>query len=123
MNTVKRVIPPPLPPVEASDRKRRVTAFVVAAVSDVISLGDWMFPPVQIVVDVATALLLWMLMGWHWPLLPALVVEAIPGLELFPTWTLVAGAYLIYPRRSPAGENVQGSAPAIDEGEPPKRIT
>lgn len=80
-----------------------MVAFAVAAVSDVISLGDWMFPPVQIVVDVATALLLWMLMGWHWPMLPALIAEAIPGIELFPSWTLVAGAYLVYPRSARSG--------------------
>ena len=120
MNTVRRVMVAPT--ATASDRRRRVAAFVVAAMSDLISLGDWMFPPVQIVVDVATALLLWMLLGWRWPLLPAFIAEAIPGLELFPTWTLVAGAYLIYPRRPPAAENVQGSAPVL-EGNPPKRIS
>lgn len=122
MNKVKRVIPPLLPPVKASDLRRRVMAFVVAAVSDVASLGDWMFSPLQIAVDVATALLLWMLMGWRWWMLPALIAEAIPGLGLFPTWTLVVGAYLVYPGRAPAEANMQGSAPA-PEGDPPKRIS
>jgi hypothetical protein len=95
MNKVRRVIAGPGSP--AADRKRRVWAFAVAAVSDLASLGDWMFPPIQIAVDIATALVLWMLLGWRWPILPALIAEAIPGLGLFPTWTLVAGAYLVYP--------------------------
>lgn len=97
MNVVRRVIPSPAAPSAAVDRKRRLIAFAVAAVSDIASFGDWMFPPAQVAVDVATAIALWMLMGWRWPMLPALIAEAIPGLGLFPTWTLVAGAYLVYP--------------------------
>jgi hypothetical protein len=28
-------------------------------------------------------------LGFRWPLLAALVTEAVPGLQLFPAWTLV----------------------------------
>jgi len=124
MNTVRRVIPPPLPPSADPDRKRRLVAFAVAAVSDIASLGDWMFPPAQLAVDVLTAMVLWSLMGWRWPMLPALIAEAIPGLGLFPTWTLVAGAYLVYPggaggagRAGSAGQqHEQGQLYTVEEG-------
>lgn len=116
MNEVRRVIPKLEP--AAPDRKRRLLAFAVAAMSDVVSLGDWMFPPVQIAVDLATAVLLWMLLGWRWPMLPALIAEAIPGLELFPTWTLVAGMYLVYPARSGSGDvqRQQAQIYSVEEG-------
>lgn len=116
MNKVRRVIPKPAP--RTPDAKRRVAAFVVAAMSDVISLGDWMFPPVQIAVDLATALVLWMLLGWWWPMLPALIAEAMPGLGVFPTWTLVAGAYLVYPWRSASArqQHEQAEVGGVEQG-------
>ncbi len=35
----------------------------------------------------AVALVLMRLLGWHWALLPSLVAEMVPGLNLVPTWT------------------------------------
>ena len=69
----------------------------VALVSDLLSVGFEFVPPLQIAIDVATALALWFLCGWRWPLLPALIVEAIPGLSLFPTWSLVVGTLPLLP--------------------------
>lgn len=40
-------------------------------------------------VDAATALLLFAVLGWHWLLLPGLIFEAIPGLAVVPFWLLV----------------------------------
>lgn len=40
-------------------------------------------------IDIATVLVLFVVIGFKWALLPALVVEVIPGLQLFPAWTLV----------------------------------
>ena len=37
----------------------------------------------------ATAIVLFGVLGFRWPLLAALVTEAVPGLQLFPAWTLV----------------------------------
>ena len=37
--------------------------------------------------DVVVALILIRLLGWHWLLLPSLVAESVPGLNLVPTWT------------------------------------
>ena len=38
--------------------------------------------------DVAVAILMVGLVGWHFAFLPSFVVELIPGLDLVPTWTL-----------------------------------
>ena len=38
-----------------------------------------------------TAILLFMVLGWQWILLPGLVREAIPGISVFPFWLLVVG--------------------------------
>jgi rfaE bifunctional protein nucleotidyltransferase chain/domain len=69
-------------------------AMVVAAGSDALSFADSMFLPLQLAVDFATALLLWAVLGFSWPLLLALVVEAIPGMALFPSWIVAVGALM-----------------------------
>lgn len=43
--------------------------------------------PVDAVLDAAVAFILVRLLGWHWAFVPALLVEALPGVDLFPTWT------------------------------------
>jgi hypothetical protein len=77
--------------------KTRLTlAFLVAAASDVVSYGTEFVPPVQWVVDVVTALLLFILLGWRWALLPGLVAEAIPGVAAFPAWVLVVASVALW---------------------------
>ncbi len=96
-----KVLPPPT-------RQRALAALAVAAVSDLLSISFTVLPPVQILVDVLTAMILWMLLGSRWPLLPAFIAEAIPVLSIFPTWTMVAGAYLYASRgRSAAHQHEQ----------------
>jgi len=74
----------------SSPRWRR--ALVVAMVSDALGFGVALWPPAQWLLDATTALVLLVVLGFRWPLLSALVVEAIPALELFPAWTLVVAA-------------------------------
>src|SRR5688572_8291008 len=92
-----------LPPEDASPTAglfagistgRKLAALAVAAASDAISLATAWAPPVQWMIDVTTALILFALLGFRWALLPALVVEAVPGLAMFPTW-LVSVAVLV----------------------------
>ena len=64
-------------------------ALLIAVLSDALGLGVVLIPPAQWILDAATATALFALLGFRWPLLPALAVEAVPGLELFPAWTLV----------------------------------
>ena len=51
-----------------------------------------LMPPVQWLLDAVTAAALFVVLGFRWPLLPALAVEVVPALQLFPTWTLVVAA-------------------------------
>ena len=79
---------------------------LVAGVSDVLGFGMVLLPPVQWVLDVATALVLFAVLGFRWPLLIALGIEVVPVLELFPAWTLfvVAMASAEGGRKAMSGE-------------------
>jgi len=77
-------------------------ALLTAALSDALGFGVTLLPPVQWVLDAATAAVLFIVLGFRWPLLSALVVEAVPGLELFPTWSLVVAALAATSTPSPA---------------------
>ncbi len=73
-----------------------MVAFSVAAVSDVLSVLFTFAPPVEWACDVITAMVLFMVLGWQWILLPGLIMEAIPGLYVFPFWVLVVGAVALW---------------------------
>ena len=49
--------------------------------------GEGFASPFNDVLDLVVAALLIRLLGFHWALLPALVAEALPALDLAPTWT------------------------------------
>ena len=71
--------------------------------------------PVDAVLDAAVAMSLVRLLGWHWAFLPTLLIEALPGADLFPTWTAAvffvtrqmhsSGEPIILPPEQPAGQN------------------
>lgn len=73
-----------------SRRWRR--ALLIAALSDALGFGVLLFPPVQWMLDAVTVVALVAVLGFRWPLLCALVIEAVPGLEVFPAWILVVAA-------------------------------
>ena len=70
-------------------------AFVVAGISDVIGAFATLAPPIGWAVDVVTAALLFVVLGWQWLLLPGLFLEAIPGVGVLPFWLLVVGAITV----------------------------
>ena len=76
-------------------KKRLALAFAIAAISDAIGVFTTPLPPIVWVVDVGTALLLFMVLGRQWLLLPGLALEAIPGLGILPLWLLVVGAIAV----------------------------
>jgi len=43
--------------------------------------------PINDVLDVATAIGMVLLLGWHWAFLPTLLAEMIPVVDLVPSWT------------------------------------
>jgi hypothetical protein len=75
-----------------ADKKHLAVAFAVAAISDALSFWLAFALPVQWGIDLATALLLFLLLGGRWAILPGLIAEAIPGLNIFPIWLLVVGS-------------------------------
>jgi hypothetical protein len=70
-------------------------AFVVAGVSDVVGALASPAPPIVWAVDIVTAALLFVVLGWQWLLLPGLILEAIPGVEVLPFWLLVVGGIAV----------------------------
>jgi len=44
--------------------------------------------PLNDVLDVVVAIVMVILVGWHIAFIPTFVAEVIPGVGLFPTWTI-----------------------------------
>jgi hypothetical protein len=85
-----------LTPVQRPSRKRQAVAFAVAAVSDFLSFWTVLALPMQWLIDVGTALLLFLILGRRWAILPGLIAEAIPGMGVFPAWVLVVLSIIVY---------------------------
>jgi hypothetical protein len=77
-------------------RAKLALAFGLAAVSDVLSIWLTFAPPFQWALDLATAFVLFLILGRRWVLLPGLIAEAIPGMGIFPVWVLVVLSIIIY---------------------------
>lgn len=99
-------LPPRLPGLvtQKPSRRRLVLAFTVAGVSDGFSMWLTFIPPLEWGLDLVTALLLFAILGWRWVMLPGLILEAVPGLSIFPFWVLVVVAVAVWdtPRPKPA---------------------
>jgi hypothetical protein len=76
-------------------KKRLALAFAIAAISDAIGAFANPLPPIVWAVDLVTALLLFLVLGRQWLLLPGLALEAIPGFGVLPFWLLVVGAIAV----------------------------
>jgi len=83
-------------PLKRHSRAKMAIAFGVAAVSDVVSIWITFAPPFQWTLDLATAFILFLILGRRWALLPGLIAEAIPGMGIFPVWVLVVLSIIIY---------------------------
>ena len=90
------VVAPALPQAKRHSWKTLALALLVAGVSDAISFFVSFITPVQLAVDVATAILLFLILGRRLAILPALVAEAIPGMGIFPIWLLVVLSIILY---------------------------
>lgn len=88
---------------QRTPRQKLTTAFAIAVVADTLSFALALVPPVQWVLDLTTALALFVVLGRQRMLLPGLIMEAIPGLYVFPFWVLVVGAIAMWGnvRKSP----------------------
>jgi hypothetical protein len=86
----------PIVPSKRPSRARLAIAFAIAAVSDLLSFWTVIAPPLQWAIDIGTALVLLLILGRRWALLPGLIAEAIPGMGVFPVWVLVVLSIAIY---------------------------
>lgn len=88
-------LPPPASATVPDSRARRVrTARIIAIAADVVQLaffpafvGGWV-SPINNALDVAVAIVMVRLVGWHFAFLPTFVAEMVPGVDLVPTWTM-----------------------------------
>ena len=68
-------------------------AWAIAVTADALQIGafplfaEGALSPLDSVLDLVVAFMLIRLVGWHWAFLPTIVAEALPGADLFPTWT------------------------------------
>ena len=85
-------------------KKRLALAFAIAGISDVIGAFATPLPPIVWVVDLVTVLLLFLVLGRQWLLLPGLALEAIPGFGVLPFWLVVVGAIAVLGTPRPSFE-------------------
>jgi hypothetical protein len=92
---------------------RTKIAFAVGIVADILQLpitlsffsvglatviGEVPLEAIDTAIDVAAALIINRLLGFHWALLPTFVLELVPGLDAAPTWTACV-AFVTFRRR------------------------
>ena len=87
---------PSEPAPERVSKRRLMLAFAIAGLSDALAAGFTFIPPLEWGLDLVTALLLFAVLGWRWIMLPGLILEAIPGLSMFPFWVLVVAAVAVW---------------------------
>jgi len=81
----------PRPPVS---RARIRAAWVVAVGADFAQIvlapifGPGFASAFDDVLDVFVAVMLTVLLGWHWEFLPGFLVKLVPFVDLVPTWTV-----------------------------------
>lgn len=77
-------------------KKRLGLALVLAALSDAIGAFVTPMPPFAWGLDLITAIVLFIVLGWQWLLLPGILLEAIPGVGVLPFWILVVVAIALW---------------------------
>jgi hypothetical protein len=93
---ISSIVEPAVVSAKRPSWKRLAMAVAVAAVSDVLSFAVDLVLPLQWALDMATAFLLFLILGRRWAILPGLIAEAIPGMGVFPVWVLVVLSIILY---------------------------
>ena len=75
-------------------------SFAAAGIADFLNLTDFAIPLIYVLIDLVTVVILLAIWGIRRELLLTLMLELIPGLNLFPTWTAVVG-FLCYRASQP----------------------
>jgi hypothetical protein len=102
-------------------RARIWTALSLAVIADAVQLGmlpffaEGFLSPANDGLDLVVAVAMFLLLGWHWALLPSVMAEMVPAVNLFPTWT---AAVIFVARRGPGGAPAALLAGELDQGKP-----
>lgn len=67
---------------------RLALAFCVAAAADAVFAFPTLLEGFEVLGDVFVAVVLCAILGFNWIIVPALLAEAVPGLDVFPSWTV-----------------------------------
>lgn len=107
--------------IKISAGPRLRTAIALAILADLLQLV--IFPlvvegaasPPDDLLDLAMAAILSYLLGWHWEFLPSFLAKLVPGVDLFPCWTIaVANVYRTQKRIAVGAQNFR------DENQAPR---
>ena len=108
-------------------RRRVLAARILAVVADAVQIG---FLPLFVegaasivndLLDAVIAVVMVVLVGWHWAFVPAFFAELVPVVDLAPTWTL---AVFIATRRAAAASarpSTNADSPQL-ESSPPRSL-
>jgi hypothetical protein len=106
-----------VPGIIAITKRRATMAMGVAILADLIQLpinlsffaaaasgvgliaADVPLEGLDTAIDIATALIVNGLLGFHWTLLPTCALEMVPGVDALPTWTACV-AYIAWRRKT-----------------------
>jgi hypothetical protein len=77
--------------VKIVSSRRKKIALTIAIAADALQFAFLpLFPAITILddaIDVAVAIVMIALLGWHWAFLPSIVTKLIPVVDFLPTWT------------------------------------
>ena len=83
--------------IAISEKTRLRAALALAIAADVLQIA--VFPlfmegaasPADDILDLALAVVLGLLLGWHWEFLPSFLAKLVPGVDFIPLWTMAVG--------------------------------
>jgi len=108
--------------ITISSGPRFRTAMVLAILADALQVA--VFPlfvagaasPADDILDFAIGAVMVNLLGWHWEFLPSFLAKLVPGVDLFPFWTMaVANIYRKSKRIALAAEESREQHPALKD--------
>jgi hypothetical protein len=107
-------------PIWMSPHFRFRAAVILAIAADALQIfvlplfSEGALSPADDVLDLAVAVILVRLLGWHWEFLPAFAAELVPGVDLVPFWTFaVANVYRKWKQFTPEAEEPRQQPPAL----------
>lgn len=112
-----------IPIPDRRTRAARRLAWFIAISADAVQFlamplfGEGLFSPINDALDVIVSVMFFVLLGWHPALMPALLAELIPGVDLVPTWTAAVFLATRGMKDTPAAASAPDSASGASRAE------